>query len=117
MKRPVLLLRCLRWLAILLPLVGFSAWLISAHLAPRPFASAFWPCLVGSLLASAFFLTLNILEGGCIGVICLTTCLVGVHVLGRFHPFAAAGYTYIVPAAMLTGFVATRGILYPKFFS
>ena len=114
MRRLVLIFR---WLAISLPLAGFFAWLISSHLAPRPVASAFWPCLVGSLLASVFFLTLNILEGGCIGIICLTTGLAGVGVLAKFHPFAAAGYFYIVPAALLTGLAATRGLLYPKFFS
>jgi len=114
MKRPVLILR---WLVILLLLVGFFAWLISAQLAPRPFASAFWPCLIGSLLASAFFVTLNLLEGGCIGLICLLTGLLCVGVLAKFHPFAAAGYYYIVPAAMVAGFAATRGIFYPKFFS
>ena len=107
----------LRYLAILLSLAGFSAWLISAHLAPGPFASAWWPCLIGSLIASVVFVTLNLVEGGCIGLICLITILLGVGVFAKFHPSAAAGYYYIIPAALLTGFVATRGIFYPKFLS
>ena len=111
------LLRWLRWLAILLCMAGFFAWLISAHLAPRPFASAWWPCLIGGVIASVVFVTLNLLEGGCIGLVCLTTGIIGVGALSKFHPAAAEGYYYILPAALLTGFVATRGVFYPKFFS
>lgn len=96
--------------------VASGVWLISAHLAPRPFASAFWPCLIGSLLASLVYLTLNILEGGCICAICLAVAFLGVGALAKFHPFAAT-YIYIAPAAILTGFASTRGALYPKFFS
>ena len=106
----------LRWLAILISLASLSAWLISAHLAHRPFISAWWPCLIGSLIASVLFVTLNLLEGGCIGLISLSTSLLAIGALSKFH-LVSADYYYIIPAAFLTGFVATRGILYPKFFS
>ena len=106
----------LRWLAILLSLASLSAWLISAQLAHRPFSSAWWPCLIGSLIASVLFVTLNLLEGGCIGLMVLPTCLLVVGACVKFH-LATTDYYYILPAAFLTGFVATRGILYPKFFS
>jgi len=111
------LLRWLRWLAILLSLAGFFAWLISAHLAPCPFASVWWPCLIGGVIASVVFVTLNLLEGGCIGLVCLITGIIGVGAFAKFHPAAATGYYYILPAALLAGFVATRGVFYPKFFS
>ena len=111
------LLRCLRWLAILLSMVLCSTWLISAHLAHRHFISAWWPCLIGSLIASVLFVTLNLLEGGCIGLMVLPTCLLVVGACVKFQFYGAADYYYIIPAAFLTGFVATRGILYPKFLS
>lgn len=117
MKHLGTLLGWLRWLAILLSLAGFFAWLISAHLAPRPFASAWWPCLIGSVIASVFLVTLNLIEGGCVGVILLVLGLLAVGVFAKNHPAEAAGCYYIIPAAILTGFVATRGIFYPKFFS
>ena len=117
MKHLGTLLVWLRWLAILLSMAGFFTWLISAHLAPRPFASVWWPCLIGSVIASVVFVTLNLLEGGCIGLVCLTTGIIGVGAVAKFHPAAAAGYYYILPAALLSGFVATRGVFYPKFFS
>ncbi len=109
--------RLVRWLVILLSLAGFFAWLISAHLAPRPFASVWWPCLIGGVIASVVFVTLNLIEGGCIGVVCLATGIIAVGAFSKLHPAAAAGYYYIIPAALLTGFVATRGIFYPKFYS
>lgn len=117
MKHLGTLLCWIRWLAILLSMAGFFAWLISAHLAPRPFASVWWPCLIGGVIASVIFVTFNLIEGGCIGVIFLLLGLLAVGVLSKHHPAAAAGYYYIIPAALLTGFVATRGVFYPKFFS
>lgn len=117
MKHLGTLLCWLRWLAILLSMAGFFAWLISAHLAPRPFASVWWPCFIGSVIASVFLVTQNVIEGGCVGVILLVLGLLAVGVLSKNHPAAAAGYYYIIPAALLTGFVATRGVFYPKFFS
>ena len=47
----------------------------------------------------------------------LPTCLLVVGVCVKFQFYGAADYYYIIPAAFLTGFVATRGILYPKFLS
>ncbi|MHB1082890.1 MAG: hypothetical protein ACYC67_26075 [Prosthecobacter sp.] len=117
MKHVGTLLCWLRWLAILLSLAGFFAWLISAHLAPRPFASAWWPCLIGSVIASVFLVTLNLIEGGCIGVVCLVTGIIAVGAFSKLHPEAVAAYYYILPAVFLTGFVATRGIFYDEFFS
>ncbi len=111
------LLRFFRWLALLLSLACLSAWLISAHLGHRPFISTLWPCLIGSMLASVLFVTLNLLEGGCIGLICLTTSILAVGALSKFQLFTATDYYYILPAAFFTGFVSTRGILYPKFLS
>lgn len=117
MKHLGALLGWLRWLAILLSMAGFFAWLISAQLAPRTFASAWWPCLIGSVIASVIFVTLNLIEGGCIGVIFLLLGLLAVGVLSKHLPAVVAGYCYIIPAALLTGFVSTRGIFYPNFFS
>ena len=62
-------------------------------------------------------MTLNIVEGGCICAICLAVGILGIAAVARFHPFAAARYMHVVPASILTGFAATRGLLYPKFFS
>lgn len=117
MKHVRTLLCWLRWLAILLCMSGFFAWLISAHLAPRPFASVWWPCLIGSVTASVFLVTQNLIEGGCVGVILLVLGLLAAGVLAKNHPAEAAGYYYILPSAILTGFVATRGVFYGGFFS
>ncbi|MFZ2277790.1 MAG: hypothetical protein WAW39_08320 [Prosthecobacter sp.] len=117
MKHLGTLLCWLRWLAILLSMAGFFAWLISSHLAPRPFASVWWPCLIGSVIASVIFVTFNLIEGGCIGVIFLLLGFIAIGAFSKFHPAAAAGYYYVIPAALLTGFVATRDIFYSRFFS
>ncbi len=117
MKHLGRLFRLVRWLAILLTLAGFFAWLISAHLAPRAFASAWWPCFIGSVIASVLLVTQNLIEGGCVGVIFLVLGFLAIGVLSKHLPAEAAGYYYILPAALLTGFVATRGILHDRFFS
>ena len=117
MKHARTLFCWLRWLAILLCMSGLFAWLISAHLAPRPFASVWWPCLIGGVIASVLLVTLNLIEGGCAGVILLVLGLLAAGVLSKHLPAEAAGYYYILPAAILTGFVATRGVFYPRFFS
>ena len=101
------------WAAVLLGLVAFSGWLISAHLAPRPFASAFWPCLVSSLLGTVLFVTLNIVEGGCICIICLALSLLSISVVAKFHTPPVG--SYIATTAILTGFASTR-ILHAKLF-
>lgn len=110
MKHVGTLLGWLRWLAILLSLAGFFAWLISSHLSPHPFASVWWPCLIGGVIASVFLVTQNVIEGGCVGVVLLVLGLLVVGVFEKNHPAAAEGYYYILPAAILTGFVATRGV-------
>lgn len=117
MKHARTLLCWLRWLAILLCMSGFFAWLISAHLAPRPFASVWWPCVIGSVIASVLLVTQNLIEGGCVGVILLVLGFLVTGALSKHLPAEAAGYYYILPAAILTGFVATRGILFNRFFS
>lgn len=117
MKHARTLLCWVRWLAILLGMSGVFAWLISAHLAPRPFASVWLPCLIGSVIASVFLVTLNLIEGGCAGVILLVLGLFAAGVLSKHHPAEAAAWCYILPSVVLTGFVATRGVFYGGFFS
>ncbi len=84
-------------------MAGFFAWLISAHLAPRTFASAWWACFIGSVFASVVFVTFNLVEGGCIGVVCPATGIIAVGAFSKLHPAAASGCYYIIPAALLTG--------------
>jgi|GEM_PF-2496702 len=117
MKHISRVFRLVRWLAILLSMAGFFAWLISAHLAPRPFASVWWPCVIGSVIASVLLVTQNLIEGGCVGLIFLVLGFLVTGALSKHLPAEAAGYYYILPAAMLTGYVATRGILFDRFFS
>jgi hypothetical protein len=100
----------LLWCVVSLGLAAFSAWLISTHLAPRPFASAFWPCLICTVLANILFFTFNVLEGAVVFLVCLLVAVCTIPIGARL---GAPALGYIALAACIAGFVSSR-ILYTK---
>lgn len=68
------------------------------------------------MIASVFLVTMNLIEGGCVGVILLVLGLFAAGVLSKYLPAEAPGYYYILPAAILTGFVSTRGCFLRRVF-
>ena len=99
------------WFAVSAGLAAFFAWLISAHLAPRPFASAFWSCLIWTVLANLLFVTFNVLEGAFICLICVVTAGFAIPLGPRL---GVPALPYIALAAFIGGFASSR-VLYTKF--
>jgi hypothetical protein len=95
----------LGWLAVSLVIAVFCGWLISAHLAPRSFASAFWPCLAGIVAGSLVFVLYNGIEAGFIGCMFLALALVCIPIARRVHKPALP---YLLAAAVLGGFTSSR---------
>jgi hypothetical protein len=110
MKRALLFLL---WFVVSLALAALSAWIISTHFAPRPFVSAFWMCLLWTVLANLLFFTFDVLEGAVIFLPCL---LVAVCTIPMGSRLGLPALPYIALTALSAGFLSSR-ILYAALFS
>jgi hypothetical protein len=95
----------LGWLAVSLVIAVFCGWLIATHLAPRSFASAFWPCLACIVAGSLVFVLYNLIEAAYIGCVFLVLALVFIPVSRKVHKPALP---YLLAAAVLGGFTSSR---------
>jgi hypothetical protein len=97
--------KVLLWLAVSFALAAVCAWLISAHLAPRSFASAFWPCLACIVAGSLVLVIYNIIEAAYIGCLFLVVAFVFIPVSRKLHQ---PPLRYLLAAAVLGGFTSSR---------
>jgi hypothetical protein len=93
-------------LVVPIGLAAFSAWLISSHLAPRPFATAFWPCLGCTVFMSAVLITFTVVEAVIACGILFLVGLVGTPSLAR--RLSAPALPYVAASALVAGFASSR---------
>ncbi|QIF01796.1 hypothetical protein [Roseimicrobium sp. ORNL1] len=103
-QKPNLLLSVAATVAVTAILAAFAAWVV-CRFHPRPFLSAFWPCLAGALFTTFWLEGFNILEMAVIGGVVLLLAVVSIPFAAR-TPFPA--FPAHVIASVASGMLSSR---------
>jgi hypothetical protein len=83
---------------------AFTAWVVCWSY-PRPFFSAFWPCVVGALFTTILLEGFNILEMAVICGVLLTLAVLSIPIAARVQSPAFPAYAF---ASVASGMLSSR---------